>query len=200
MKTVVFDLGNVLIRWDPRNLYRKCFDGDDETMEWFLSHVCTPEWNEKQDEGRLIEQAVAEATARFPEYDSHVRAFYGRWEEMLDGPIAENVAVLEELHARKRPVYALSNWSTETFPTARRLYPFLGLFSGIVMSGEERLIKPDPAIYRVLIQRYKLEPAATVFVDDSERNVAAAAALGFHTVHYRPGVDLPQRLRELGAL
>jgi 2-haloacid dehalogenase len=200
VKTVVFDLGNVLIRWDPRNLYRKLFTGDHERMEWFLANVCTGPWNERHDAGHPIADGVAEVIGRFPEHEALIRAFYDRWEEMLDGPIAENVAILEELKASRRPVYALTNWSAETFPKARVLFPFLGLFDGIVMSGEERVIKPDPAIYRVLLSRYGLAPEATVFVDDSEKNVIGARKVGIHAIHYGPQVDLRAELEACGAL
>jgi HAD superfamily hydrolase (TIGR01509 family) len=194
----VFDLGNVLIRWDPRNLYRKIFGGDAEGMEWFLANVCTQSWNEQHDAGRAIAEGVAELVGRHPQHEVHIRTYYSRWEEMLGGSIDENVAVLQELKGRGTPVYALSNWSAETFPIAEGRFPFLRLFDGIVLSGRERLIKPDPRIYRTLLDRYGLEARRTVFIDDSKTNVAAAAALGIVAVHCELGSDLRTLLASAG--
>ena len=195
---VVFDLGNVLIRWDPRHLYRQLFDGDDAAMERFLAEVCTSSWNERHDGGHPIASGTAELIRLHPAHETLIRAYYGRWSEMLDGAIAANVAVLERLAAARVPIYALSNWSAETFPIARRLFPFLGLFQGIVLSGEERLLKPDPRFFHVLFSRYALDPAQCVFIDDLRKNTDAAEGLGMRTVHYTPDVDLDGRLASLG--
>lgn len=177
--TVVFDLGGVLIDWNPRHLYRRLFD-DEAAMERFLAEVCTGAWNERQDAGRPWSEAVATLSAEFPEHASMIAAFRDRWTEMLAGPIHASVAVLAELKARGVRLYALTNWSHETFPLALQMYDFLHWFDGIVVSGEERLIKPDPRIYRCLFDRYGVEPAQAIYIDDARRNVDAAAALGMH--------------------
>ena len=197
---VVFDLGNVLIRWDPRRLYSKIFKNDHKAMEDFLSNVCTMDWNERHDAGYPIAQGTKELISLFPEHEPHIRAYFGRWAEMLGGAIEANVAVLEQLHAKKMPLYALSNWSAETFPIARPQFSFFDLFQGIVLSGEEGVIKPDPQIYEILLTRYKLTPETTVFVDDAAKNIAAAERLGMNAIHFTSDCDLAARFRNLGIL
>ncbi len=192
---VVWDLGNVLIRWDPRNLYRKYFGSDIAAMEQFLNTICTPAWNEQQDAGRSISEAVAALLPIYPRHESLIRAFYDEWEQMLAGPIDENVALLTKLHARRVPIYALSNWSAETFPRARPHFPFLGLFHGVVLSGLERLIKPDPRLYQVLLRRYGLDATRCIFIDDALKNVDAARQLGMTAIHYHPTLDLERELK-----
>lgn len=187
--TVVFDLGGVLIDWNPRHLYRRLFD-DEAAMERFLAEVCTGAWNERQDAGRPWSEAVATLSAEFPERASMIAAFRDRWTEMLAGPIHASVAVLAELKARGVRLYALTNWSHETFPLALQMYDFLHWFDGIVVSGEERLIKPDPRIYRCLFDRYGVEPAHAIYIDDARRNVDAAAALGMHAWWFQGGDGL----------
>jgi 2-haloacid dehalogenase len=193
MRPVVFDLGGVLIDWDPRHLYRKLLpDGD--SIEAFLAEVCTAEWNYRQDAGRTIAEAVAELSARHPHHASLIAAYYERWEEMLGGPIEESVALLEELDRAGVPLYALTNWSRETFPIARRCFPFLARFRGVVVSGEERAAKPDPRIYRILLERYALDPAACLFVDDVARNVEGARAAGMEGILFTSAADLRREL------
>ena len=199
IQTVVFDLGGVLIDWDPRYLYRKLF-ADEREMEKFLSTIATMEWHLEQDRGRTMEEATATLASRHPEYAREISAYYGRWDEMFGGPIRGSVDVLRELDERGFPLYALTNWSAETFPRARQKYDFLGLFDEIVVSGEERMIKPDKAIYRVLVERTGLDPATTVFVDDSPPNVAAAGELGFTALAFRTPQLLRDDLTGLGIL
>jgi 2-haloacid dehalogenase len=194
---VVFDLGGVLIDWNPRNLYRKLFAGDEVAMEHFLAAVCTPDWNERQDAGRLFAEAEADLIARYPEKAALIRAWGARFDEMIPGALEDSVAVLGELKSRGTPLYALSNWSTETFPPQQRRFPFLAWFNGIVISGEEGLIKPDPRIFELLLRRYALVPEQTVFIDDDPDNATAAHALGLHGIHFRSAVTLR---RELAAL
>ena len=191
IETVVFDLGGVLIDWDPRYLYRKIFTDDGE-MEEFLATVTTTEWHIEQDRGRTMEEATALLTSRHPERKEEIKAYYERWDEMFGGPIEGTVDVLRELRVRGFPLYALTNWSAEVFPLARESYRFLDWFDEIVVSGEEGMIKPDEDLYAVLVQRTGLDPATTIFVDDSLPNVAAARDLGFSTVVFRS----PGQLRE----
>ncbi len=199
ISTAVFDLGGVLIDWDPRHLYRKLFD-DEAEMEAFLAEVCNGEWNERQDEGRPFAEAVAELTARHPRHRDVIAAYHDRWPEMLGGAIDGTVAILAELRSLGRPLYALSNWSAETFPHARERFAFLAWFGGLVVSGEEGVKKPDPEIFEILLRRYDLDPAGTVFIDDSADNVSAARALGFEAVHFTSAADLRDRLRRLDLL
>lgn len=200
VRAIVFDLGGVLIDWNPRHLYRKLFDGDDAAMEAFLSEICTQAWNEEQDGGRPFADAVALLAARHPEHAELIRAYDERWEEMLAGPIEGTVAVLAALRNRGVPLYALTNWSAEKFPIARRRFDFLAWFEDIVVSGEIGLKKPDPQIFRHLFDRHGLSPAETLFIDDSERNVTAAAELGMPALRFRSPEALRLDLAALGLL
>lgn len=195
--TVVFDLGGVLVDWDPRYLYRSLFD-DESTMERFLAEVCTPAWNLAQDAGRPWAEAVAGLSAEYPDYAEQIAAYRARWLETLRGPIQPTVDLLARLRDKGVRLYALTNWSQETFPLARERFDFLGWFEGIVVSGEEKLIKPDPEIYHRLIRRYAIEPARTLYIDDSLRNVAAAEALGMHGWHFQGADGLRGRMQSLG--
>lgn len=196
IRNVIFDLGGVLIDWDPRRLYRQ-LEPDEEVVEWFLTHVCDAAWNEQQDAGRSFAEAVAERVARHPEHEAWIRLYYDRWEDMLGGPIDGTVAILAELRERGVPLFALTNWSAETFPRARELYPFLGWFDGIVVSGEVRLIKPHPEIYNHLLAEHGLRADESVFIDDRAANVETARRLGFHGITF---TDPPQLRRDLEAL
>jgi 2-haloacid dehalogenase len=196
--TVIFDLGNVLINWDPRHLYRKLFGEDVEGMEYFLANVCHSHWNERQDAGRPWEEGIKEAVGLYPEHEWLIRAYRERWEEMLGGAISESVAVLEELRKRGTRLFALTNWSHETFPVARQRYEFLAWFQGILVSGEERLIKPDPAIFRLLISRFDIDAARAVFIDDNIRNVEGARQVGLHALHFTDPANMRLELRALG--
>lgn len=200
IRAVVFDLGGVLIDWDPRHLYRGLFPGDDAAMERFLAEVVTQEWNAEQDAGRTWQEAVDLLTAEHPHHAALIAAFRDRWVEMLGGPIAPTVDVLRELHARGIRLYALTNWSAETFPIARPRFPFLELFDGIVVSGDERVRKPEPEIFRRLLDRYALDPATTLFIDDLEANVIAARGMGMVATHFRDAARLRAELVRLGLL
>jgi 2-haloacid dehalogenase len=196
--TVVFDLGNVLIQWDPRHLYRKIFGADEAAMEYFLSEVCTMAWNEQQDRGRPWAEGIAEAIARHPAYAPQIRAFYERWEEMIPGALEDTVELLQQLRALNVRLLALTNWSAQTYHFAEARFPFLSWFEGIVVSGRERLVKPEPAIYQLLIQRYQLRPETTAFIDDSLRNVAAAQSEGLQAIHFHGAGALRLQLQALG--
>jgi 2-haloacid dehalogenase len=196
-RVVVFDLGGVLIDWNPRHLYRKLFAGDDAAMESFLAHVCTDEWNRRQDAGRSFADAVAELLPRHADKADLIAAFGLRFDEMIAGTIEGTVDILADLKRSGVPRYALTNWSAETFPPQRQRFEFLAWFEGIVVSGEEGVIKPDARIYRILLGRYGIAPEEAVFIDDSPVNAEAASALGMHGIHFRS----PELLRrELEAL
>jgi 2-haloacid dehalogenase len=196
---IVFDLGGVLIDWNPRYLYRKLFD-DEAAMEWFLAEVCHAVWNEEQDRGRTFAAAIEEAAARHPEQRALIAAYFERWEEMLAGEIEGAVALLAELKDAGYELHALTNWSCETFPIARRRFPFLLWFETILVSGEECLIKPDPRIFELLLERIGRTPAECLYIDDSARNVAAAAALGFDAIAFRSAPELRVALARRGLL
>ena len=192
-KAVVFDLGGVLIDWDPRYLYRKLL-ADEAAVEEFLATVCTPEWNAEQDRGRPFAEGVAELVERHPEHAAAIAAYHERWPEMVAGDIPGTVEVLAELRAAGVPLYALTNWSAETFAITRGRFEFLEWFDGLLVSGEERVTKPDPAIFQLLLDRFGLDPTATVFVDDSEANVAAARRLGFDAIGFTGHEELRREL------
>ncbi len=177
IKNVVFDFGGVLIDWNPRYLYRKVFASEEE-MEWFLANVCTSEWNARQDAGRPFAEGIAEAKVQYPQYSAQIEMFWSRWMEMVGGEIKENTDWLRRLKAEGYGIYGLTNWSAETLPQAMERYNFFQLFDGIVVSGEEHLIKPDPSIYRVLLDRYSLNSAECLFIDDNPQNVEAAKRIG----------------------
>jgi 2-haloacid dehalogenase len=182
-QAVLFDLGGVLIDWNPRHLYRKLV-ADDDFVEWFLAEVCSPDWNAAQDAGRSWAEAVAEATARHPRHAELIAAYAARWPEMIAGDVPESVDMVEALAARGVPLYALTNWSHETFHHARARFEWLEHFRDIVVSGEVGMKKPDPRIFRLMLQRIGVEPADVVFIDDVADNVASADALGMRTVHF----------------
>jgi 2-haloacid dehalogenase len=195
--TVVFDVGNVLLRWDPRFLYRRIFD-DEERMEWFLANVCTGAWNIEQDRGRDWDEAVGLLLERHPEHEMPIRAFHERWHETVSGTIEENVAVLERLREAGVPTYCITNFSGPKFREAQQRYPFLARFDGAIVSGDEGLLKPDPAIYRLLLTRYGLEAQECLFIDDSAANVEGARSVGMQALHYVEPMDLASELARRG--
>lgn len=200
IKTIIFDLGGVLIDWNPAYVFRQLFDTEEE-MQWFFDNVCTSDWNEEQDGGRLIAEATAERIALFPEWEDHIRAFYGRWEEMLGDAIAPTVEIFRELKEKgDYRIYALTNWSAETFPVAQARFDFLAWFEGILVSGVEKMRKPQPEIYQLILSRYHINPAESIFIDDNLRNVKAAEKEGIPSIHFQSGAALRQELEKLGLL
>jgi 2-haloacid dehalogenase len=197
--TVVFDLGAVLIDWNPRYLYRSLIDDPDE-MERFLAEVTTPAWNHEQDRGRRWEDAVAELVERHPAHADLIRAYHERWPEMLGEQLHETVDVLAELRDAGVALYALTNWSAETWPIAVERYPFLGWFRGIVVSGEVGAAKPEPAIFQALVGRYGVVPADSVFIDDQPANVEGARRQGFRAIRFVDAAKLRNELEALGVL
>jgi 2-haloacid dehalogenase len=194
----VFDLGGVLIDWDPRYLYRKLFDGDTEAMEEFLATVCTQFWNEEQDAGRPFGDACALLKLDHPRRAQFIDAWFLRYDEMLAGPINGTVDILAKLNSRGVPLYALSNWSAETFPAALKRFEFLTWFKGIMLSGEVKLLKPDPRIFRLFLETFAIDPASTVYIDDREPNVEAAMACGMRGIVFTDAATLRTQLAGLG--
>lgn len=198
--TVIFDLGGVLIDWNPRYVYRKIFE-DEQKMEYFLTEICGDAWNKAQDAGRPIAEGNKILIEKHPEWESEILAFYKRWVEMLGGPIHESVDILKTLHDKKETrLIALTNWSAETFPIARAMYDFLGLFEGILVSGEEKLIKPDPRIYELVLDRYDIDRSRAVFIDDNKDNIIASNKLGLEGWQFTSPRKLRGQMEERGLL
>jgi 2-haloacid dehalogenase len=197
---VVFDLGGVLIDWNPRHLYRKLFAGDQAGMEHFLATVCTQEWHRHHDSGRSFAEGARLLKAIHPDKAELIDAFGARQAEMIAGPIAEGVEILRALHQQGIPLYALSNWPAEVFPDVCRRFDFLGWFRGILISGEVGVIKPDPRIYALLLERFGLDPQRTVYIDDVEANVAAARPFGINAIRFTTATALRNELVALGLL
>lgn len=195
--TVVFDLGGVLIDWNPRYLYRELFD-DEKEMEWFLENICTSEWNSMQDAGRSFGEATADLLEKHPEHEQMIRAYYDRWEDMLAGPIHDTVELLREVRDSPYRLYALTNWSAESFPVARERYDFLSWFEGIVVSGDICMKKPDPEIFEHLTEVFDIEPRQTVFIDDVPANVHAAEEAGFRAIRFQDPKQLRADLKAMG--
>ncbi|MDG1824000.1 MAG: HAD family phosphatase [Flavobacteriaceae bacterium] len=198
INTIVFDLGGVLIDWNPEYVFLKEFRGDREKMNWFFENICTSAWNEQQDAGHSLEQATRERITRFPEHERLIRMYYGEWEQMLGYELNGTVEILKKLHqSHDYKIYALTNWSGETFPVALKKFPFLSWFEGIVVSGDEKLIKPNPEIYKLLLERYGLDATTCVFIDDRADNVQAAVDLGFRGIQFSNDRQLHKKLLEL---
>jgi 2-haloacid dehalogenase len=195
---IVFDFGGVLVDWNPRYLYRKLFPGDEAGMERFLEEIGFTEWNVHQDRGRSFKEAVEVHSARFPHRADLIRAYRERWEESVSGPISGSVELLEGLKRAGYALHGLSNWSAETFPLARARFPFFGHFETILLSGEVRLAKPDPAIFRVLLERLGRKAQECVFIDDSAANIEAASALGFDAIHFKSAAQVKSALQKKG--
>ena len=185
VKNIIFDLGGVLIDWNPEYIYLDAFKGNRKKMEKFFDEVCTFDWNENQDAGYPIANATEDRIALFPEQADLIRMYYGRWEEMLRGSISGTVSILKKIVSNNDyRVFALTNWSAETFPIALKRFDFLHWFEGIVVSGTEKTRKPFPEIYETTLERYDLKAGESIFIDDNERNVAAANQLGIQTIKF----------------
>jgi 2-haloacid dehalogenase len=202
MKTnaIIFDLGGVLIDWNPNYVFDKVFD-DEEKKKFFFENVCTSEWNEEQDAGRPIKEATEMLVAQHPDWKEQIEAYYGRWTEMLGGPIPETVEIFRQLKASgKYKLYALTNWSGELFPVALERYDFLHWFDGRVVSGDEKMRKPFPQFYQLILDRFHLTPEETLFIDDNLRNVEAAKKLGIQCIRFENPAQLKKELMARGIL
>jgi 2-haloacid dehalogenase len=197
IQNLLFDLGNVLIRWDPRNHYRDRFATEAE-MEAFLAEVAPGSWNHEMDMGKPFDQAIAERAVLYPDHAELLSEWKSQWERMLGGAIDESVELLGSLRAGGYRVAALSNWSAETYPVARARFPFLDWFEDVVISGVEGIAKPDPRIFERVLERTGFEASRTVFIDDNLPNIEAASALGFRTVHFASPAQCREELRALG--
>jgi 2-haloacid dehalogenase len=195
--TIVFDLGGVLVDWNPDYVYKNVFTSEKE-MKWFYENICTPDWNEQQDEGRSLFDATEYLVKKFPEHETNIRMYYGRWEEMLGGPIHETVDMLKHLKDNTDyRLFALTNWSAETFPIALDRYDFLHWFDGRLVSGEEKTRKPFKKIYELLMDRFSIVPERSIYIDDNFRNLIPAKELGFHVIHFQSPHQFKKELMEL---
>jgi len=200
INTIIFDLGGVLIDWNPEYLYKKLIP-DTTERKWFLENICTSEWNEEQDGGRSIAEANSLLIDQYPSYKSLIEAFYDRWEEMLGGSIAETVSIFNNLRKTGNfKIYALTNWSAETFPKALDLFEFLHWFDGRLVSGEEMTRKPFNDFYERLITKFSIDKSSAIFIDDNYRNVIAAERLGIKSYHFTSAADLKRDLLAMGLL
>jgi len=195
IENIIFDLGGVLIDWNPEYVYLDVFNGDRKKMQWFFDNICTHDWNENQDAGYPMAKATEERVAMFPEHEELIRMFYGRWDDMLGDSIQKTVDILDILaKSTNYKVVALTNWSHETFPKALKKFDFLQWFEGIVVSGEEKTRKPFKEIYQITLNRFQLDPIKTIFIDDNLRNVEAAVDLGINGIHFKSPEKLIQQL------
>jgi 2-haloacid dehalogenase len=199
IKAIIFDFGGVLVDWSPHNLYRHYFDQPHE-IDRFLKEINFAEWNAQQDKGHPFAQAVAEHSTKFPQYAQLIRAYHERWEDSIVGPIDGTIAILKKVKQLGYPVYGLSNWSAETFPLVREKFKFFDVFDGIVLSGEVKMIKPDPQIFRLLLEKFDLKAQACLFIDDSQINIKVAGDMDFQTVHFQSPAQLEAELSALGVL
>lgn len=196
IQQIVFDFGGVLVDWNPRHLYKDVF-ADTATMEYFLENICTEDWNLEQDRGRPLAEGTRLLQDQFPEYQEEIGLFYGEWPKMLKADIPQHVAMLKQLK-KNYPVYGLTNWSAETFPIALERFSFFSEFDGIVVSGEEKMIKPDKAFFQLLLDRYRLRATETLFIDDNAKNIRAAIEMGFTTIHIQDNTNLQEEIRQMG--
>lgn len=198
IKNIIFDFGGVLMDWDPRYFFKAYFN-DDKKMEYFLENIAQTSWNEEQDRGRTLSEGTEIQVKKFPDWEKEIRAYYDNWTTMLKSDIPDNVEVLRKLGKTHYHLFGLTNWSEETFPYALENYDFFELFDGkIVVSGTEKLIKPDPKIWYVLLDRYNLQPQESVFIDDNPKNIEIARSLGFKTIHITSETNLEKELIDLG--
>lgn len=200
-KAIIFDLGNVLINWDPRHVFNDTYFDSLEKRDHFLEKICSMDWNERQDEGRSIVEATQELVAQYPEWEAAIRDYYGRWTDMLGGAIPETVEIFRRLkETGQYKIYALTNWQAGLFDIALVRYAFLHWFDGRVVSGEEKMRKPEPAFYQRLLDRYAINPSEALFIDDNLRNIKAAEAMGIRSIHFTSPAALERSLKELGVL
>lgn len=197
VNTIIFDLGGVLIDWNPRYVFDDNYFDSEEKRAYFFNHICTNDWNEEQDAGRSIVTATQELVQRFPEWEPAIRDYYGRWTDMLKSSIPDTVDIFRTLRQSDRyKIYALTNWQAGLFDIALVRYDFLHWFDGRVVSGEEKTRKPFPEFYHRLLNRYEIDPAKAVFIDDNLRNVKAAQELGIDSIHFQSPAQLQQELQQ----
>ena len=200
IKAIIFDFGGVLLEWDPRNLYRRFFPGQPQAMDNFLAEINFYEWNAHQDRGRTFADGIADLSTQFPRHAHLIQAYYDHWEDSITGAITGTVDILRALKGKGYPLYGLSNWSAETYPRARGKYPFFDLFDDIILSGDVELVKPDPAIFHLLLNKINYSAPECLLIDDSRPNVDAAKKLGFSIILFISPENLQTELQRLNLL
>tara|TARA_B100000700_G_scaffold148986_1_gene165833 strand:- start:360 stop:953 length:594 start_codon:yes stop_codon:yes gene_type:complete len=191
----LFDLGGVFFDWDPNHFYKNVFENIEE-REFFLAEVCNDQWNFQQDAGRSIAQAELELIPKFPHYEKEIKMYYKNHRKMIRGVFEESIDILKKLKDKNYECYVLSNWSAETFAGMTDDYPFLKLFDGLLISGEDKLMKPDSAIYELAKNRFNLNPKETVFIDDKRENIKAAKGLDFKTIHLTDPKNIEKEINQ----
>jgi len=198
IKNIIFDFGGVVMDWNPRYFFKDYFN-DAEKMEYFLKNIATDDWNIEQDRGRSLAEGTNFQVQKHPDWEKEIRAYYDNWTTMLKSEISENVAVLRKLEHSNYELFGLTNWSAETFPFALENYDFFRIFKDkIVVSGTEKVIKPNPEIWNILLNRYQIKAEESIFIDDNCKNIEAAKKLGFICIHIKNDTDLEKELRDLG--
>ena len=198
MQTIIFDLGGVLINWDPNIVYQQYF-ADEQKVQQFYQETGIHQVNAEMDRGRSFQEALTELSTKFPHYHEPIHLWQKQWLTMIAGPIPDSVKILEALHDQGYPLYALTNWAAETFfPHIRYNYPFFELFQDIIVSGRERLIKPDPKIYQLLLHRNNLDPTTCIYIDDKPENLRPAQDLGMIPIKFTSPQQLLQELHSHG--
>ena len=198
IENIIFDFGGVLVDWNPRYLYKDYFRDENE-MEHFLKNICTDEWNLEQDRGRSLSEGTILLQNKFPEFHSMIQLFYDKWETMLKSDMSDTVSLLYKLKTKYK-IYGLTNWSAETISIAYKRFPFFKEFDGIVVSGEEKLIKPDPNIYHLLLERYNLKVENTIFIDDNINNIRAAKEIGLYAIRFENANKLEMQLSSINVI
>jgi 2-haloacid dehalogenase len=197
IESIIFDLGGVLVNWDPKNVYLKVFNGDEEKTNWFLNTICTFEWNAEQDGGRTIAEAEKMLIKNHPEYKDLIKLYYKEWHNMFSGVIEENVEIFKQLiTSKKYKIYALTNWSAEKWDKALELFPFFKDFDGVVVSGKEKCKKPEKQLFEIIFNRFNIAPASTIYIDDNYENYKAGKSLGLKAIHYHK-TDLKAELNKM---
>jgi 2-haloacid dehalogenase len=197
--TIIFDFGGVLLEWNPRNLYRHYFDTG-EAMEQFLEEINFFQWNAGLDKGHPFSEGVAELSEQYPQYKDLIVLFQNKWEQCVGQPVSRTIGLIRQLQLSGYAVYGLSNWSSETFPIVRKKFPFFDILDGYMISGDVRLVKPDPAIFQLFLNRFNQKAEECLFIDDSQKNVEAAQEIGFSAIHYQSPEQLEQELKQLNLM
>lgn len=201
INTIIFDLGGVLVDWNPNYVYHKNYFLTKEQKDYFFNNICTSDWNENQDAGYSLKKATEEKLVEFPDWKNSIQDFYGKWEEMLGGPMHDTVEIFRQLKQNQQlKFYALTNWSAETFPIALKRFDFLHWFDGRVVSGEEKTRKPFPEFFQLLFDRYQIDPTTSIFIDDNLRNINAGNALGLKGICFTDSKQLKEELKKYGLL
>jgi len=200
IKAIIFDFGGVLLDWNPHNLYRRFFPDQPQAIDEFLTEINFYEWNAQQDKGRTFAEGIRVQSHKFPQHAHLIQAYFDHWEDSVSGPIPGTVDILKKVKEKNYPLYGLSNWSIETFPLVRNKYPFFDWFDDIIISGEVGLIKPDPAIFNLLLNKTGYSATECVLIDDSRSNIDSAKKLGFVAIHFTTPDNLKSDLQRLKVL